>query len=100
MTQASMTTPSRMPTTSRTSLDYLRCASTGAFTTLLLFGLCWIGAAAGFTSIHGFVTLFTDRPTASTAALLLGGITAFLAGALTGFLIAHCYNLAGRVFGR
>ena len=82
---------------SGTRLNYYRSVSTGAFSTLIIFALCWAGVALGLPLIlpHGLVSLFTLEPVGSVNALLIGGGFAFLAGAI----IAHCYNLAGRWFG-
>jgi hypothetical protein len=83
-----------------TKLGYFRSASTGAFSTLLFFALCWAGAALGFplTLSHAFIGLFTLEPVGSLSSLLIGGLSAFVAGGVAGVLIAHCYNLAGRIF--
>ena len=88
-------------TASGTRLNYFRSASTGAFSTLIIFALCWAGVALGLplTLPHGFVSLFTLEPVGSVNALLIGGGFAFLAGGIAGAIIAHCYNLAGRWFG-
>ena len=88
-------------TSSPTALGYLRSASTGAFSTLILFVLCWVGVLVGspFAISHAFIGLFTTLPIGSVQALLIGGLTAFAAGGIAGAIIAHCYNLAGRVFG-
>ena len=84
-----------------TTLSYVRSASTGAFSTLIIFALCWVGVALGFplTLSHAFVGLFTLEAVGSLNALLIGGLSAFLAGGIGGAIIAHCYNLAGRLFG-
>ena len=81
-----------------TPLGYLRGASTGGFSTLIFFALCWAGTLLGLPLIfpHGFITLFTLQPVGSGMALLTGGMTAFIAGALGGVIIVHCHNLAGR----
>jgi uncharacterized membrane protein len=86
---------------SGTRLNYYRSASTGAFSTVIIFALCWAGVALGLTLTlsHGFVSLFTLEPVGSVNALLIGGGFAFLAGGIAGAIIAHCYNLAGRWFG-
>ena len=88
-------------TSSPTTLGYLRCASTGAFSTLILFVLCWAGVLIGtpFVFSHAFISLFTTLPIGSVQSFLVGGLTAFVAGGIAGAIIAHCYNLAGRVFG-
>jgi len=88
-------------TASGTRLSYFRSASTGAFSTLIIFALCWAGVALGLplSLPHGLVSLFTLEPVGSVNALLIGGGFAFLAGGVAGAIIAHCYNLAGRWFG-
>ena len=88
-------------TSSPTKLGYLRCASTGAFSTLILFALCWVAVLIGtpFVFSHAFIGLFTTLPIGSVQTLLIGGLSAFAAGGIAGAIIAHCYNLAGRVFG-
>lgn len=88
-------------TASPSTLSYIRSASTGAFSTLLLFVLCWLGVliAAPTVFSHAFLGLFTTLPDGSAQSLLAGGLTAFVAGGVAGVIIAHCYNLAGRFFG-
>ncbi|MGO4684575.1 hypothetical protein [Hyphomicrobium sp. 2TAF46] len=88
-------------TASPSTLSYKRSASTGAFSTLLLFALCWVGVFIGLPLVlsHAFIGLFTLEPAGSLSSLLIGGLSAFVAGGLTGVIIAHCYNLAGRFFG-
>ena len=88
-------------TASTTRLNYFRSVPTGAFSTLIIFALCWAGVALGLPLIlpHGLVSLFTLEPVGSVNALLIGGGFAFLAGGIAGAIIAHCYNLAGRWFG-
>lgn len=82
--------------------DVIRCISTGAFSTLWLFVLCWAVVALGMplSATHGFVALFTTQPVGSVNALWMGALWAFLAGGVAGAIIAHCYNLAGRILGR
>lgn len=80
------------------TLGVARSASTGAFATLIFFVLCWAAAAAGVSLSHAFIGLFTLQPAGSTAALLAGGLWAWVGGGIGGALIAHCYNLAGRIF--
>ncbi len=88
-------------TASPTTLSYIRSASTGAFSTLLLFVLCWLGIFIGLPLVlsHAFVGLFTVEPAGSLSSLLIGALSAFLSGGVAGVIIAHCYNLAGRFFG-
>ncbi|MBB3873056.1 hypothetical protein [Brevundimonas mediterranea] len=87
----------------RTRLRVLRVASTGAFATLWLFVLGWIWAALSLPGADAFVGLFTtqltDQSVGSVAALGIGSLCAFVVGGIFGVLIAHCYNLAGRVLG-
>ena len=85
----------------RATLSTARSASTGAFATLILFALCWAAAAAaaGLVGSHALIGLFTLKAAGSTAALLEGGLWAWLGGGIGGVLIAHCYNLSGRIFG-
>jgi hypothetical protein len=52
------------------------------------------------SATHGFVGLFTMQPVGTTNALWTGALWAFLAGGVAGAIIAHCYNLAGRILGR
>jgi hypothetical protein len=82
--------------------DAIRCTSTGAFATLGMFALCWILVLLGMplSATHGFVGLFTMQPVGTTNALWTGALWAFLAGGVAGAIIAHCYNLAGRILGR
>lgn len=82
--------------------DVIRCISTGAFATLGLFLLCWAAVALGMplSATHGFVALFTMQAAGSIAALWTGALWAFLFGGIAGALVAHCFNLAGRVLGR
>ena len=86
---------------STTRLGYYRSASTGAFSTFLLFALCWIGVFIGLPLIlsHAFVGLFTLEPAGSVSSLWTGGLSAFVSGGIVGVIVAHCYNLAGRWFG-
>lgn len=83
-----------------TRLGVVRVTMTGAFATLNLFVLGWAWAAIDPPGGHAFVGLFTTQPAGSTAALLIGGLCAFLVGGVFGALIAHCYNLAGWALGR
>ena len=89
------------PMASTRMLGYYRSASTGAFSTLIVFALCWAGAALALPLAfsHNFVGLFTLQPAGSMNALLIGGLLGFLTGGIAGAIIAHCYNLAGRWFG-
>lgn len=84
----------------QTRLSVARCAITGAFATLLFFGLCWVFAALGLPLTHMFIGLFTSEPVGSAASLGVGSLLAFVSGGIIGAVIAHCYNLAGRFLGR
>ena len=88
---------------SPTTLSYLRSASTGAFSTLIIFLLCWVGTAIApspsFGLSHTFVGLFTSEPVGSVTSLGIGALAAFITGGVIGAIIAHCYNLAGRWIG-
>ena len=83
------------------TLGYVRTASTGAFSTLILYVLCWLAVLLGAPIVfsHAFVGLFTTLPMEPVQTLLIGGLTAFVVGGIAGAIIAHCYNLAGWVFG-
>ncbi len=88
-------------TASTTRLGYSRSASTGAFSTLMFFALCWAGVAIGLplNLNHAFVGLFTLEPAGSLSSLWIGGLSAFVSGGIAGVIVTHCYNLAGRWFG-
>jgi hypothetical protein len=74
-------------------LGLRRCTLTGASVLAVLFGLCWVGTAAGLTgSSHMFVSLFTLAPIASTVALGIGLCWSFVFGGVAGALIAIVYN--------
>ena len=81
------------------TLGVARSASTGAFATLIFFVLCWTAAVAGLSLTHALIGLFTLQPLGSAAALFTGGLWAWVGGGIAGALVAHCYNLAGRIFG-
>ena len=86
---------------SPSTLGYLRSVSTGAFSTLLIFLLCWAGAVLGLPLVlsHAFVALFTLEPVGTIASLGIGALSAFISGGIAGAIITHCYNLAGRWLG-
>ena len=81
------------------TVGYLRSASTGAFSTLIIFLLCWAGTAISVSAPFGlsytFVGLFTSEPIGSVASLGIGAVAAFVTGGVVGAIIAHCYSLAG-----
>jgi hypothetical protein len=85
-------------TSSSSTISVVLSVSTGAFSTLLLFSLCWAGVALGLPLVlsHAFVSLFTLEQVGSLSSLWTGGLSAFVSGGIAGALIAHCYNLAGR----
>lgn len=84
-------------------LRIVRTASTGAFSSLWVFLLGWVWAAVGLPGANAFLGLFvtdmTSQPLASVTVLGVGSLCAFVVGGIFGAIIAHCYNLAGRVFG-
>ena len=86
-----------------TRLRVARVASAGAFATLAMFLLGWAWAVLRLPGADAFLNLFTAQlttePVSSGTALWIGSLCAFLVGGIFGLLIAHCYNLAGRVFG-
>ena len=75
----------------------LRLAITGAITSALLLGLCWLGAVVWPTGAsHMFVALFTFAPITSWLALGQGLCSAILFGALAGALLGWSYNFSAR----
>ena len=81
------------PGTSQIRLSISRCALTGAVALAALFGLCWLGTAAGLTgSSHMFISLFTMAPIASGAAFGIGLCWSLVFGGVSGALIAIVYN--------
>lgn len=85
----------------RISLSLSRAAMTGAFSTLWLYVLAWAWAAFGLPGSEAFLSLFTSQlttqPAGSVTTLWVGGLCAFLVGGIFGAIVAHCYDLAGRV---
>jgi hypothetical protein len=78
----------------------IRFAVTGAMTLIILFVLCWLGAAiwpAAFT--HAYIALFTSAPMTSWLALGQGVCSALLFGFFAGAVLAWSYNSSSR-FGR
>jgi len=74
-----------------------RLAIAGGVTVAILFALCWLGTVVlPQGPSHMFVTLFTAAPVGSVGALIVGGATALVFGALGGGLLAWSYNLSGR----
>ena len=81
------------PASSLIRLSIRRCALTGAVALAALFGLCWLGTAAGLTgSSHMFISLFTLAPIASGAAFEIGLCWSLVFGGVSGALIAIVYN--------
>lgn len=70
-----------------------RLSLTGALSLLVLYALCWVGAALGIPASHLFIAMFTSFAVGSFAALCVGGAWALLAGAVAGAVIAATYNL-------
>ena len=83
------------PSPIRTShLDILRAAFAGAAVLVILYVVCWLGAAFGSLAVsHMFISLFTNQPPASQAALIEGSAWSVVFGALSGALIAFFFNL-------
>jgi hypothetical protein len=79
----------------RTSrLGIVRAALAGAAVLLVLYAVCWIGAAVGGLSVsHMFISLFTAQPVGSQAALLEGAGWSLVFGAASGALVAFFFNV-------
>jgi hypothetical protein len=74
-----------------------RLAIAGGVAVAILFALCWLGTVIlPQGPSHSFVTIFTAAPVGSIAALIVGGSTALVFGALGGGLMAWSYNLTAR----
>ena len=74
-----------------------RLAIAGGVTIAILFALCWLGTVVlPQGPSHMFIALFTAAPVGSLAALIVGGSTALVFGALGGGLLAWSYNLTLR----
>lgn len=79
---------------SRPRLGLFHTAIVGAATLLLLYVLCWAGAALGLTAAsHLYLALFTTEPITSTAALLQGACLSIGFGLIVGALVALFFNL-------
>jgi hypothetical protein len=77
----------------RGRLPLVRCAAAGAVVLAVLFVICWIGAALGWTDAsHMYISLFTLAPVGSAAALAVGFCWSLAFGALGGALIALAFN--------
>ncbi len=76
-------------------LSVNRLAMTGALSTALLFGLCWVVGALGFVGSHAFIALFTLPPVLSVTALCIGVLSATVFGGIGGAAIALFYNVLG-----
>jgi len=71
----------------------LRLAVTGAGTLLILFVLCWVGAALSLPGpSHMFVALFTVAPFLSWYAVCQGSFGALVFGAAGGAILSWVYN--------
>ena len=75
----------------------MRLAIACGGTIAILFVLCWLGTLVlPQGPSHMFIVLFTAAPAGSLAALIAGGSTALVFGALGGGLLAWSYNLTAR----
>lgn len=84
------TTVSRQPAQ---ALSVSRCAVTAGLTLAIVFAICWAGAAAGvLPRSHMFISLFTDQPVDSAAALGFGLLAALGSGLGSGAIWALIYN--------
>ncbi|MBT9447566.1 MAG: hypothetical protein IV086_17855 [Hyphomonadaceae bacterium] len=81
----------------RTRLGVVHLAAVGAATAAVLYALCWIAAALGYTAAsHLYLSLFTTTEPATSLAALLQGVCLSLGfGAVTGVLVALFANLFG-----
>jgi hypothetical protein len=80
--------------TSRPRLGLFHAALVGAATLLVLYVLCWAGAALGLAQAsHLYLALFTTAPITSTTALLQGACLSIGFGLLVGALVALFFNL-------
>lgn len=88
-----MTTATDLSGQSTRTLSLSRCAVTVGLTVAIVFALCWAGAAAGILPrSHMFISLFTDQPVGSTAALGFGLLAALGFGLGSGVIGALIYN--------
>ncbi|MDP3801670.1 hypothetical protein [Brevundimonas sp.] len=88
-----MTTATAYSRESARTLSLSRCAVTVGLTVAIVFALCWVGAAAGILPrSHMFISLFTDQPVGSTAALGFGLLSALGFGLGSGALGSLIYN--------
>ena len=71
----------------------VRLSLTGAFSLLILYALCWLGAAVNIAVTHRFIGLFTDGDVTAFSTLVIGSCWALAAGLVTGAVIAIVYNL-------
>lgn len=75
------------------ALGVSRCAVTAGLTVAIVFALCWAGAAAGLLPrSHMFISLFTEQPVDSGAALGFGLLAAVGSGLGSGAIWALIYN--------
>lgn len=79
---------------SRPRLGLIHAALVGAATFLVLYVLCWAGAALGMTQAsHLYLSLFTTAPITSPAALLEGSCISIGFGLIAGALTALFFNV-------
>lgn len=88
-----MTAATTFSRPSTQALSLARCAVTVGLTLAVVFGLCWIGAAVGILPrTHMFISLFTDQPIGSAAALGWGLLSSLGFGLGSGVIAALVYN--------
>jgi hypothetical protein len=90
------TSPIDLRTTSRHSrIGVSRLGVAGALTAAVVFVLCWLSTFLPFGSpTHAYISLFTNAPITSVAALVEGGFWSALFGALLSGLFALIYIAA------
>lgn len=70
-------------------LGVLQAATVGAATLLVVYLLCWIALAAGWTDAsHQYLSIFVTTDPASIASLFLGLLYSAASGAVVGALVA------------
>jgi len=77
-------------------LGGLHAAAIGAATFVVVYMLCWIGAALGWSfASHLYLSLFATASDTSLSALISGLCLSFGFGALVGALVAIFHALFG-----
>ena len=89
--------PTELPSPGhRRRLGILHCAAVGAATLMVVYLLCWVGAALGWTAAsHLYLALFTTTEVTSLAALAQGLTLSLGFGAIVGALVAVFHSLFG-----